>query len=367
MPRTPVCPRWIAPALLICALVDFTPEASGQSLSRSMPGNLAGPLDNHLDWMTFHEYGWRAMRNGWYDTAQREFTSAIQVARRSTMNEPRILARSYSSLAWAIQKQGRAREAEPLARWALDTRLALFEANAEPVARSLNQVATIYLEQNRFAEAEPLLRRVIAMKSSGQDTINLEKAQSESLLGLSLAAQRRYAEGEAEFSRAVALRITSQGAKHQETGDELNNLAWSQIEQGKLVEGRASMDKALQIITQNRGESDPSVARALDGLARIDMEQKDLGAAEAKFRRVIAIYDQPGLAPDGLIKDALKRYADLLDQMDRRDDAKKVRGRLATPAGATAGRTPTQADGTQFKAPDYPAAPAPTPGPRGRS
>ena len=363
MPSVRVRGFWLS-SVLVCLVGNLAARpAPGQSLSRSSPGKLGGPLDDHWDWMLFDEYGWRAMNKGWYDTAEREFTKAIAIAKRSSSTDFRLLARSYYAMAWALQKQGRSADAEPLARWALDTRLARFSPNAEPVVRSLNQLATIDLALNRLGDAETLLRRVIAVDAGGSDTIKLEQAQSESLLGLALVSQRRYAAGEVEFARAVALRAATQGARNPETGDELNNLAWSQIEQGKLAEAKGSMEQALQILAKGRGEADPSVARALDGLARIDTEQKDLGAAELKFRRLIAIYEKLGSGQRVRLEDGLKRYADLLDTMGRADAAKQVRDRLAGSAANTAAAKPN----ANFEPGKYPKTPAAAPPGRGRS
>ena len=294
------------------------------------------------------------MARGRSDLAEREFAAAVRIAQRPGLNDSRMLARSYSALAWSMQEQGRYGEAEPFARWALTTREARFGPQGEPVARSLNQMAMIYLATNRFPIAEPLLRRVIAMDGGLSQVIELEQAQSESLLGLGLVAQRRYAEGELAFTRAVAIRKDSQGLKSPELGDELNNLAWAQIEQGKRTEARPLMDQALKILRQTRGDNDPTVARALDGLARIDAEENKLAEAELKFQRLIPIYERNGVSQRSRLDDALKRYADLLDRVGRTDDAAHARARLTnfrTPAPTPA---PNEAEFTSPKIPTQP-------------
>ena len=223
--------------IVLAALVLIlgpTRAVVGQTATTSprRPG-MAGAFEDVTDYLALYESGWRLMAKGRFDSAEREFTAALQIARRPGMNDARLLARTYSSLAWALQQQGKVDAAEPLARWALETREARFGREGEPVARSLNQMAMIYLSTNRFNAAEPLLRRVIAMDPGTSEVIEQEQAQSESLLGLGMVAQRRYAEGEIAFRQAVAIRQESQGPRHPELGDELNNLAWAQIEQGE--------------------------------------------------------------------------------------------------------------------------------------
>ena len=316
-------------------------------------------LDSLHQFVMYQESGWRLMSRGKFDSAEREFAAAVKVAKRPHITDPRLLARGYSALAWALQQQNRLREAEPLARWALDTRIAQFGPNGEPVARSLNQVAMIYLATDRFAAAEPLLRQVLAMDGGASEVIENEQAQSESLMGLGLVAQRRYAEGEGAFERAVAIRKEAQGLKHPELGDELNNLAWAQIEQGKLTEARATMNQAVKIIRQNRGDADVSVARALDGLARIDTEEKQYPQAEVKYRRLISIYEQLGAGEQARLDAGLKQYANLLDQMGRADDAARTRARLA---GSRPSPPGVAANDSNFAPPAFPKTPVTPPG-----
>lgn len=366
--RATIARAALLPILLGAALP--APSAVAQEPKVRLPtqplpeyNGLGSPLYNHIDWWAFHDAGWRAMEKGWYDTAEREFLSALRIAKRPAMNDPRLLARTYSSLAWALQQQSKVAQAEPLARWALQVREQQFGPDAEPVARSLNQVATIQLALGRFAAAEPLLRRVAAMRSTRSVEMRREQAQSRSLLGLGLAADRLYARAEVEFARAVELRQAAQGSKHPEVGDELNNLGWVRLEQGKLAEARRDFEKALDILEQRRGVDDPSVARVLDGLARLDAEQKNYPEAESKYRRLIGIDEV--LGDKSRLADALKRYADVLDRMNRPADAARARARLAP---TTAGK-PLD-DNVNLVAPKGPASspngPA-SPAPRGRT
>ena len=324
-------------------------QAKGSSLSGS-----SHSINDILDYSSLYDSGWRMMAKGRFNAAEREFVAAVRIAQRPSLNDSRMLARSYSALAWSMQEQGKDIEAEPFARWALSTREAQFGLQGEPVARSLNQMAMIYLSTNRFPLAEPLLRRVIAMDGGLSLAIELEQARSESLLGLGLVAQRRYAEGELAFNRAIVIRTDAQGLKDPELGDELNNLAWAQIEQGKLSEARPVMDRSLKILRQNRGDNDPTVARALDGLARIDTEENKLAEAELKFQRLIPIYDRNGVAQQSRRDDALKRYADLLDRVGRRDDATRARAKMTT--SRTAVPNPDQTE-SEFASPKMPTEP----------
>ena len=113
MPSIRQLPIAVALGLVLVGLSRSSRPAQAQARLVLPPGGenrsgLGGPLDNHIDWMAFHDSGWKAMNKGWYDTAEREFLAAIRVARRPSMNDPRLLARSYSSLAWSLQKAKKA-------------------------------------------------------------------------------------------------------------------------------------------------------------------------------------------------------------------------------------------------------------------
>jgi tetratricopeptide (TPR) repeat protein len=293
-------------------------------------GNRAGTISNDLvDWSDYDRAGWRAMNKGYYDTAEHEFYSAIKTARRMSGDDPRPLARSYADYAYAIQKQGRHAEAEPLVKWALVVRESLFDADHYVIAQSQNQLATIYYELGRFSEAEPLLKRAIETQTKARKPNLQEHARSHSLLGLLLISQRRYAEAEPYFLQAIRLREKTLGTSHPEIGDAVNNLAWTYHEQGKDDEARPLFERALKIFEKSSGPMDPSVAHVLDGLGQIHAREGENEQAEAAYLRAIAIWDQRVPAGNMSLVDVLKHYADLLEKLGRGTDLVRIKARIA--------------------------------------
>ena len=69
------------------------------------------------------------------------------------------MATALGNLAQLLQNTGRATEAEPLMRRALDIDEASFAPDHPTVAISLNNYALLLLYEGRFAEAQPLMRR----------------------------------------------------------------------------------------------------------------------------------------------------------------------------------------------------------------
>jgi tetratricopeptide (TPR) repeat protein len=282
-----------------------------------------------LDWTDYNRAGWRAINKGYFDTAEHEFYSAIKAAKRPSMDDPRLLARSYADYAYAIQKQGRHAEAEPLIKWALVVRETLFEADSHVISQSQNQLATLYYELGRFSEAEPLLKRAIETQSKASKPNLQEHARSHSLMGLLFVAQRRYAEAEPYFLQAIRLREKTLGTSHPEIGDAVNNLAWAYHEQGKDDEARPLFERALKIFEQSGSPMDVSVAHVLGGLGQIHAREGENEEAEAAYLRAIAIWDQKVPGGNLALAEVLKHYADLLEKLGRGADLVRIKARIA--------------------------------------
>jgi tetratricopeptide (TPR) repeat protein len=281
-------------------------------------------------WNVYNRAGWKAINKGYYDTAEHEFLAAINAARPSAKADKdyRLLARSYADYAYAIQKQGRHSEAEPLLKWVLIVREAQFEADSPAIAQSLNQLATLHYELGRFADAEPLLKRAIESQGKAAKPSDQEHARSHTLLGLLMVTQHRFDEAVQPFSRAVAIREKGRGPNHVDTGDALSNLAWVYIQQGKLEEARPLFTRSLKIFEQSRGLLDPSIAHTLHGLAKIQSNEAEQEEAEAKFVKAISIWDHlPVLDAPALIE-VLRDYVTFLEKLGRAEDLVKIKARL---------------------------------------
>jgi tetratricopeptide (TPR) repeat protein len=290
-------------------------------------------------WSAFNWAGWNALRKGYYDTAEHEFLAAIDTIRPSAERDKdyRLLARSYADYAYAIQKQGRHAEAEPILKWVLTIREAQLAPNSPPIAQSMNQLATLHYELGRFAEAEPILKRAIAMQAVAEKPNAQEHARSHTLLGLLMVTQRRFDAAELPFRKAVEIRETAKGRSDVDTGDALCNLAWVYIEQGKHEDARPLLTRALKIFEQSRGSFDPSVAHTLHGLAKIQSNEGEQEEAEAKFLKAISIWDHLPVLDASALIEVLRDYSALLEKLGRAEDLSKIKSRM-TPLKAKVSR-----------------------------
>jgi tetratricopeptide (TPR) repeat protein len=308
----------------------------------------------------YRQAGWRAIAKGYYDTAEHEFRSAVKAALRPGLYDPRLTARSYADYAWALQKQGRNTEAEPLLKWALVAREKALEPGTPAIAQTLNQLGTLYYESGRVLEAETTLQRAIEVQAATKTPDRVEQSRSQTLMGILYSAQRRYAEAEPYFARAATFREKALGSFNADTADAQSNLAWTYLEQGKDDEAKPLFDRALATFERTRGEADPSVAHAANGLGQILVRQHNPAEAEKQFRRAIEIlevraYEEPTLF------EVLRHYADLLEDQKKAAELAPVKARLA-PLRAKYTPPPTRL-GSRYRVPEPSRT---TPGPAGR-
>src|SRR4051794_29453048 len=80
------------------------------------------PVHALREWLYFNNLGWRYLEAGSYPQAERNFQAAVKAVWPYRIRHPRLLARTYLDLARVLYHEGRAADAEPLAKWVLEVR-----------------------------------------------------------------------------------------------------------------------------------------------------------------------------------------------------------------------------------------------------
>lgn len=107
----------------------------------------------------------------------------------------------------------------------------------------------------------------------------------------------------------------------------LNNLAELYRGQAKYSEAEPLYNRALAIQEKSLGPSDPHLATILNNLALLHIAQGNYAAAEPLCKRMLAILEN-ALGPDDLkVADFVEKYAALLHQMQREQDAQELESR----------------------------------------
>jgi tetratricopeptide (TPR) repeat protein len=135
-----------------------------------------------------------------------------------------------------LQKQGKNKEALPVAEEALHVAEATFGAERANTATAPNRLGTIYEDQGKYAEAEPLYKRSLAIREKALGPDHPDVARSLNSLANLYEDQGKYAEAEPLFKRSLAIREKALGSDHPDVANSLNDLADLYEDQGKYAE-----------------------------------------------------------------------------------------------------------------------------------
>jgi tetratricopeptide (TPR) repeat protein len=146
----------------------------------------------------------------------------------------------------------------------------------------------------------------------------------QSYYGMSRAlyAQKRYAAAEPLARWVVDVQKASPAARTSLQFDCLYTLALIQRELHKDAQAESLFHEALRIEEKAVGPNDFSLAATLYDLASVEFKQEKYDRAELHLRRALAIYKQYNQTRTSGYVAALERYAKVLDQLDRGDDAR---------------------------------------------
>ncbi len=135
--------------------------------------------------------------------AEDTYREVVEMRRKLLGSTHPRLARSLSNLASFLrEKRGDLKGAEPLLREALAIAAVSLGPQHPDRAVYLRNLASVLLDQGRAAEAEPLAREAVAVLRQASPT-SWRVADAESVLGGSLAAEGRFAEAEPLLVGAV--------------------------------------------------------------------------------------------------------------------------------------------------------------------
>ena len=264
------------------------------TLALSAPPQVESPSAGAERWRAANDAGQRALEQGRFPEAVREFQSAIGEAEKLGWNDPR-LAGSISGLAQGYLQQGNYAESESLFQRAL----AILEKELGPenvaLAGVLNNLATVYRLRGNYAAATPPARRSLAIleKSFGPDHQNVA-------IGLNNLALILRLKGDYEGARPLLLRSLSileknLGKEHPNVAIGLNNLVLVQRLQGKNAEAEPVARRSLSILDKTPGAGSSNLAQSIENLAAICQELGKYDESERLYRRLLSVrWSAPG-------------------------------------------------------------------------
>ena len=212
------------------------------------------------------------------------------------------MATTLDHLAWVFCARTKFADAEPLARWALQSREKLLGPEHHTVAESLNTLASLFDCQGRPADAEPFLsagpgdraRRPAGRNTSQRGGIWLYADN----LGTVCHAQGKFDDAERSYKQALAIREKAPGEPKRNLAPTLHNLGTLYLERGRNAEAEALLRRAtLAIHEEGLGAEHVEVATSLDCLlVKACKAQGKRDEARQLEARALAIWDREATA-----------------------------------------------------------------------
>ena len=210
-------------------------------------------------------------------------------------------ADAAADLSGAYVALDRYREAEPLAREALDIDRRLFGDAAPPTARHSLVLAKLYMLTGRVRQAEEMLLRArpIMETAFGKDSPRVAGLLNH--LGLANDMLGRLPQSAAYYRQAIA--IYEKNESHRRlTGIVMSNLIAVLLDLGQLEEAAKTGEAALASLEKWFGADHPYVARTLHSLGTVYQGQGRIDDAQQLYERAQAIWKKnPGV---GLMDEA---------------------------------------------------------------
>jgi len=201
--------------------------------------------------------------------------------------EQRSTSILINNLARLLQEQGRAREAEPLFKEALEASRNAFGDLHPSTLRAVNNLGKLLHDLGKLEEAEPLLREAVkgyreAFGNFHPDTLTIVN----NLAGL-LREQGRLKEAEPFYKEVLEERRKALGDSHPSTLTSINNLAALLYNQRRLKEAEGLFEEAMEGRRKALGDSHPDTLGSINNLGMVLQEQGMLGGARLLYEEAL--------------------------------------------------------------------------------
>lgn len=187
------------------------------------------------------------------------------------------------------RRDGRHREAVPLAREAVALRERALGPSDPAVAPSLDELASLLQSQGAYADARPVRERALEIRERALGPRHPDLAPSLNDLGVLLRLTGDYSRARALHERALDLRERMLGRHHPDVAESLNNLGMVRKALGDYPAARAEHERALSILIQAHGEDHLDVATSLNNLALSLEAMGDYAGALRRLERALRI------------------------------------------------------------------------------
>jgi serine/threonine protein kinase len=226
---------------------------------------------------------------GLFPRAQTLYERSAEIRRRILGPENSDTLRSVDDLAWILNQEGHAADAEKLQRQTVATRRRVFGTQNLDTLKSMSNLAWTLDREGNYAEAEKLEREVLDIRRRvlkiGDDR---ETAATMSNLAATLGHEGHYPEAEKLKRETLDIRRRILGPEHQETLTAMNNLAATFQLEGRNAEAEKLQRETLNMQRRILGSEHPDTLRSINNLAHTLVVEGRLAEAEPLQREALA-------------------------------------------------------------------------------
>jgi serine/threonine protein kinase/Tfp pilus assembly protein PilF len=262
-------------------------------------------------------------RLGILNDADTHLRRAWELKQRAFGDDHADTAGTLSELALNLLLSGRAEEAEPLAKRALES-MRKVPAPGDELTNALGTYAAILRARGQFAAAEPLFREGIEqrIKKHGEMHKSVFPAMAE--LAMNQAAQGKLTEAEQLLRDAVAKGRAAYPSDHPELASMINNLGMLLYNTGKFADSETLLREALAMDERIFREEHASRATCINNLANALAAQGKTNEAEKMYRRSLDLRRKFMGEKHPAVAVAMNNLGTLLSNEDRLDEAEPL-------------------------------------------
>jgi tetratricopeptide (TPR) repeat protein len=182
-----------------------------------------------------------------------------------------------------------------------------------------------WLAEGELSKAEPLLRRSLNLLQQQGPSPQYQIAATYTALAQLYREQRKLSLSEEAWLHALEIQRKHSGDHHPQTAVVMEGLAGLYSLQKRYSEAAELAAQTLAIMTENFGTDSIPTAGALATIAYVEQGEKRLDAAASSYARALEILRAKAAPSDRNLLGVMEHYADVLANLHRREEAKKVR------------------------------------------
>jgi len=227
---------------------------------------------------------------GLFPRAQLLYERSADIRRRTLGPENAETLRSIDDLAWILNQEGHAAEAEKLQRQTVEVRRRVFGTHNLDTLKSMNHLAWTLDREGNYTEAEHLEREALDIRRRVLKIVDdRETAAAMNNLAATLGHEGHYSEAEKLKRETLEIRRRVLGPEHQETLTAMNNLAFTLQQEGRYPEAEALQRETLDLQRRILGPEHPDTLRSINNLAETLVRENQFAEAEHLQREALGI------------------------------------------------------------------------------